>query len=163
MLAKWLCSIALRTRVQSFTFVIPRLIGTSPNEAKMNPVQNPATVKSINNTTATVAATATATATINKEAESSAVDLYAMRLRGLPFQVTADQIAKFFQDIKPLPGSIKIGTNRNGERTGFAVVRFASGDDLTKAQKKYQCKNLGNRWIELFLIDKKSYEEFDSK
>ncbi len=83
-----------------------------------------------------------------------------MRLRGLPYTATAKDILDFFEDVKPIPESIKIGVNNNNMNTGFAVVKFASKEDLLKAHKEYQGKNMNSRWIELYLIDKNSYDTF---
>lgn len=41
-----------------------------------------------------------------------------MRLRGLPFEVTEDEIYSFFDGYGPVVGSLKFKVNENGRRSG---------------------------------------------
>lgn len=85
----------------------------------------------------------------------------AVRLRGLPFDVTEREIAQFFSAYRLVEGSVKIGENANGQRTGEAVVQFESADEAKKAFIEKQGDNIGHRWIELYLIKLSQYLSFE--
>ncbi len=84
-----------------------------------------------------------------------------LRLRGLPFDVTEKDIAQFLAPYKILEGSIKIGLNATGQRTGEAVVQFKSPEEAKKAYLEKQGDNIGHRWIELYLIKTSQYIIFE--
>ena len=82
-------------------------------------------------------------------------------MRGVPFELSIEEVIEFFGDNKPLAGSIKLGQNKFKARTGYAVVRFSDTKTLEDVMKKYQGKHLKSRWVELFVIDENTYNQFE--
>ena len=74
-----------------------------------------------------------------------------VKMRGLPYTATVSEIQEFFGGLDLVPGSVQIGTNREGRPSGEAWVEFV---DMRAAQSAVQMRNkqhLGARYIELFL------------
>lgn len=77
-----------------------------------------------------------------------------VKLRGLPWSATVDDILKFFKDCKvkgakagmPTAG-IHMTTSREGRPSGEAFVEFVDEEDVEKALQKDR-EHMGNRYIE---------------
>uniref|UniRef100_A0A5K3FKE3 RRM domain-containing protein n=2 Tax=Mesocestoides corti TaxID=53468 RepID=A0A5K3FKE3_MESCO len=74
--------------------------------------------------------------------------VHLVHMRGLPFQVTTDEIAAFFTPVQPI--NINIHYNAQGRPTGEADAEFATHDEAKEAMKKDR-ERIGTRYIELFL------------
>jgi len=72
-----------------------------------------------------------------------------LRMRGLPFSVTKEQIVKFFGDFNVVKDKIHITCCADGKTTGEAYVEFASAGEAKKAMCKDQM-TIGTRYVELF-------------
>jgi hypothetical protein len=76
-----------------------------------------------------------------------------LRMRGLPFSSTKDDIFKFFDGYNPVPDSIVLTYRSDGRATGEAYVGFMSPEDSKKAMELHR-KVMGSRYIELFISNK---------
>lgn len=76
-----------------------------------------------------------------------------VKLRGLPWSATVEEVLKFFHDCKVSGGKsgIHMTTSREGRPSGEAFVEFEDEDDLQKACQKDR-EHMGNRYIEGALI-----------
>ncbi|XP_028114279.1 epithelial splicing regulatory protein 1-like isoform X1 [Camellia sinensis] len=72
-----------------------------------------------------------------------------LRMRGLPFSASKDDILDFFKDFMLLEDAIHLISNPEGRPTGEAFVDFASAE-ASKAAMAKDRKTLGSRYIELF-------------
>lgn len=72
---------------------------------------------------------------------------HTVRMRGLPFQTTEQEIAEFFEPVCPV--HISLIYSRNGRPSGEAEVSFGSYQDATAAMQKDK-QYLGSRYVELF-------------
>ncbi|CAF0849421.1 unnamed protein product [Brachionus calyciflorus] len=70
-----------------------------------------------------------------------------VRLRGLPYSVTENQIRDFFKPLVPV--SVILTKGRDGRPSGECECDFDSQNTLNEAMK-YDKKYIGNRYIELF-------------
>ncbi|CAK8988364.1 unnamed protein product [Durusdinium trenchii] len=81
----------------------------------------------------------------------------ALRLRGLPFSVTVQDVLTFFAQhnvadtIHDGPNSAKLLPKANGRPSGQAVVQMRSRRDAEVAQKALNHKYVGGRYIEVFV------------
>jgi RNA recognition motif-containing protein len=82
-------------------------------------------------------------------------------MRGLPYDVLEKDIVNFFSPYSIAPGGIKIGLNGNRQRTGEAVVQFQSPEEARRAETEKDGNNIGNRWIELYLITTAQFKSFE--
>jgi len=73
-----------------------------------------------------------------------------MRMRGLPFQATEDDINVFFADYKLASDSIKFGMSADGRKSGEGACLFENETDCKAAFNEKQGQNIGHRWIELY-------------
>lgn len=76
-------------------------------------------------------------------------DGYVVKLRGLPWSTTVDEILKFFRDCKILdgPNGVHMTTSREGRPSGEAFVELIDEEDLKHALKRDR-DHMGNRYIE---------------
>ncbi|XP_055373790.1 heterogeneous nuclear ribonucleoprotein H [Condylostylus longicornis] len=74
-----------------------------------------------------------------------------LKLRGLPYSITEEQIEKFFDglEIKPDREGILIVMDRRGRASGEAYVQFETLEDTEQALKRNREK-IGHRYIEIF-------------
>uniref|UniRef100_A0A7S4B3A2 RRM domain-containing protein n=1 Tax=Chrysotila carterae TaxID=13221 RepID=A0A7S4B3A2_CHRCT len=71
-----------------------------------------------------------------------------LRIRGIPFRATVDDVFRFFSGFQIMPGGIVIG-QRDGRPSGEAWVTFASPVEAQRAMGLNH-KTMGNRYVELF-------------
>lgn len=76
-------------------------------------------------------------------------DDYVVKLRGLPWSATVDEILKFFKDckVKGKVSGIHMTTSREGRPSGEAFVEFEDGEDVERACERDR-DHMGNRYIE---------------
>ncbi|XP_078117055.1 heterogeneous nuclear ribonucleoprotein H [Sander vitreus] len=72
-----------------------------------------------------------------------------VRLRGLPFGCSKEEIVQFFSGLEIVPNGITLPVDIQGRSTGEAFVQFASQDIAEKALKKHK-ERIGHRYIEIF-------------
>ncbi|KAJ8023077.1 Heterogeneous nuclear ribonucleoprotein F [Holothuria leucospilota] len=72
-----------------------------------------------------------------------------VRLRGLPYGCTKEDIIQFFSGLEIKANGITLMTDMNRRPTGEAYVRFASQEEAEKSLKKHKEK-IGHRYIEIF-------------
>ncbi|XP_041742581.1 heterogeneous nuclear ribonucleoprotein H isoform X3 [Coregonus clupeaformis] len=72
-----------------------------------------------------------------------------VRLRGLPFGCSKEEIVQFFTGLEIVPNGITLPVDFQGRSTGEAFVQFASQDIAEKALKKHK-ERIGHRYIEIF-------------
>lgn len=73
---------------------------------------------------------------------------FSIHMRGLPFDISEDEIREFFDPINPT--RVCIEYNERNRTTGEADVDFSSANDAKEAMK-YDRKHIKSRYIELFL------------
>ena len=72
-----------------------------------------------------------------------------LRMRGLPFRATVDDVLRFFHGFQVVqPGGVVIG-HRDGRPSGEAWVTFANPAEAQRAMCLNN-KNMGSRYVELF-------------
>jgi len=104
---------------------------------------------------------------IEEEAEDieGLKDAPALRLRGLPFSVTVQDVLAFFAQhnvadrISDVPNSAQLLPKANGRPSGQAVVQMRSRRDAEFAQKALSNQYVGQRYIEVFVYGKEGEDE----
>jgi RNA recognition motif-containing protein len=71
-----------------------------------------------------------------------------MKLRGLPFSITVDQLCEFFSDYNVSKSDVVI-EEINGKKTGFGLVFFSDSNTAQTARMEKHKKNLGSRYVEV--------------
>lgn len=76
-----------------------------------------------------------------------------LRMRGLPFSSTKEDIYNFFVGYNPVQESIVLTYRNDGRATGEAYVGFATPGDAERAMTLHR-RSMGNRYIELFISNR---------
>lgn len=76
-------------------------------------------------------------------------DGYIVKLRGLPWSATVDDIIKFFKDcnVRNGKGGVHMTSSREGRPSGEAFVEFEDEEDVERACQRDK-DHMGNRYIE---------------
>ncbi|XP_022913164.1 heterogeneous nuclear ribonucleoprotein H isoform X2 [Onthophagus taurus] len=84
---------------------------------------------------------------------------YVVKLRGLPWSATVDEILKFFKDSKVKGGKsgVHMTTSREGRPSGEAFVEFEDSEDVERACERDR-DHMGNRYIEVFKVNRAEME-----
>uniref|UniRef100_A0A1A8H4G1 Heterogeneous nuclear ribonucleoprotein H3 (2H9) n=1 Tax=Nothobranchius korthausae TaxID=1143690 RepID=A0A1A8H4G1_9TELE len=72
-----------------------------------------------------------------------------VKLRGLPFGCSKEEIVQFFSGLRIVPNGITLPVDYQGRSTGEAFVQFASKEIAEKALGKHK-ERIGHRYIEIF-------------
>ncbi|XP_017777377.1 PREDICTED: heterogeneous nuclear ribonucleoprotein H-like [Nicrophorus vespilloides] len=72
-----------------------------------------------------------------------------VRLRGLPFGCSKEEIAQFFSGLEIVPNGIKLMTDYSGRSSGEAYVQFVNKEVAEKSLQKHREK-IAHRYIEIF-------------
>ncbi|XP_039662789.1 epithelial splicing regulatory protein 1 isoform X1 [Perca fluviatilis] len=76
-------------------------------------------------------------------------DSTVIRARGLPWQSSDQDIARFFRGLNIAKGGAALCLNAQGRRNGEALVRFVSEDHRDLALQRHK-HHMGNRYIEVY-------------
>lgn len=81
-----------------------------------------------------------------------------IRMRGLPFSSTKDDILKFFEaeGLKVIPDTIVLTFRGDGRATGEGYVGFENPEDSKTAMGLHR-NTMGSRYIELFISNKEEH------
>jgi heterogeneous nuclear ribonucleoprotein F/H len=79
-----------------------------------------------------------------------------VRLRGLPFQASKQDILDFFQEYNPIESSVLLTYRGDGRSTGEGYVAFKDADDAKEAMALHR-STIGSRYIELFISNKEEH------
>jgi heterogeneous nuclear ribonucleoprotein F/H len=79
-----------------------------------------------------------------------------IRMRGLPFQATKEDVSEFFKEYKPIPDSVILTYRMDGRSTGEAYVAFETPDNAKDAMELHR-STIGSRYIELFISNKEEH------
>lgn len=82
---------------------------------------------------------------LDEELRNSSV----VRLRGLPFTATENDIRDFFTGLDMVPDGIALQLNFQGRSTGQAFVQFVDVENANKALERNR-QHIGSRYIEVF-------------
>ncbi|XP_018091214.1 G-rich sequence factor 1 isoform X2 [Xenopus laevis] len=85
--------------------------------------------------------------------------MFIVRVRGLPWSCTADDVLNFFGDSNVRNGTegVHFIFNRDGKPRGDAVIEFESAEDVQKAVEQHK-KYMGQRYVEVFEMNQKEAE-----
>ncbi|KAJ8870600.1 hypothetical protein PR048_029623, partial [Dryococelus australis] len=81
----------------------------------------------------------------NEEVDDNCV----VRARGLPWQSSDQDIAKFFRGLNVAKGGVALCLSPQGRRNGEALVRFINQEHRDMALKRHK-HHIGNRYIEVY-------------
>lgn len=81
----------------------------------------------------------------NEEVDNNCV----VRARGLPWQASDQDIAKFFRGLNVAKGGVALCLSLQGRRNGEALIRFVSQEHRDLALKRHK-HHINNRYIEVY-------------
>lgn len=75
-----------------------------------------------------------------------------VRVRGLPFRVTEQEIREFFSTFNFIPTSVQIDKDTTGRSSGEGWITFVSPDEARRAVRERNRQYLQNRYLELSVL-----------
>ncbi|KAI4458856.1 heterogeneous nuclear ribonucleoprotein-related [Holotrichia oblita] len=86
-------------------------------------------------------------------------DGFVVKLRGLPWSATVDEILRFFKEcnVKGGKNGVHMTTSREGRPSGEAFVEFENEGDMERACERDR-DHMGNRYIEVFKVGRAEME-----
>lgn len=79
-----------------------------------------------------------------------------IRMRGLPFQATKQDVLQFFKGYNVIESSILLTYRMDGRATGECYVAFDDAEDAKAAMAMHR-STIGSRYIELFISSKEEH------
>jgi len=76
-----------------------------------------------------------------------------VKMRGLPYKVTRNDILDFFQGLSVPLNGVHLMFNEREQPTGEAYVEFSSAEDRERAMTKDR-QHIGGRYVELFRVNR---------
>lgn len=73
-----------------------------------------------------------------------------LKIRGLPYRATPQDIADFFRGYQYIPESVQVITADDGRSKGEGFIAFVSEAETSRAFAERNRGHMGNRYIELF-------------
>ncbi|XP_071403356.1 G-rich sequence factor 1 [Centroberyx affinis] len=90
-----------------------------------------------------------AEAMLNAESVQAPASDGVVRLRGLPFSCTEDDIKRFFSGLEIMEDGVTIVLDHRGRNSGEAYVQFSSQEVADEALQRDR-ENIGNRYVEVY-------------
>ena len=92
---------------------------------------------------------------VHPNLQSDSADYFAIMARGLPYDVTKNEVAEFFSDcrIKNGKDGIHILIGPDGRLQGDAVIELEAQEDLDSAKQLHN-QMLGRRYIEISSVSR---------
>ena len=88
-------------------------------------------------------------------------DQVALKLRGLPWSITEEDVCTFFENHRILRDSVMLGKTFQGRPNGWAICLFESEQDALKACKELDKEYIGERWINITIRPYREYLRFN--
>lgn len=79
-----------------------------------------------------------------------------IRMRGLPFQASKEDILEFFKEYNPVDDSLIFTYRSDGRATGEGYIAFKNAADAKNAMALHR-STIGSRYIELFISNKEEH------
>ena len=76
-------------------------------------------------------------------------DEVAVRIHGMPFQATREEVYEFFADYKVVPDTLIWGLADDGRKSGLGSLIFETEEDAQKAAEEKDKQYIGSRFVNL--------------
>uniref|UniRef100_A0A7R9U5K5 RRM domain-containing protein n=1 Tax=Pinguiococcus pyrenoidosus TaxID=172671 RepID=A0A7R9U5K5_9STRA len=79
-------------------------------------------------------------------------EMSALRMRGIPWTTSVQDVQVFFQGYRllPMPHGVLLVSNASGRSAGEAYAAFESEEEASRAQQAMDRQKMGTRYVELF-------------
>ena len=88
-------------------------------------------------------------------------DEVAVRIHGMPFQATREEVYEFFADYKVVPDTLIFGLADDGRKSGLGTLIFETEEDAQKAAEEKDKQYIGSRFVNLSAINYGRYKRFN--
>jgi RNA recognition motif-containing protein len=83
-----------------------------------------------------------------------------LKMRGLPWRVTDEEVHEFFKDFKIHQDSFLYGIGEDDRKNGFGAILFEDEDEAAKAMDALQRQYIGQRFIILYPLNYGRWKSF---
>lgn len=88
-------------------------------------------------------------------------DLVALKIKGLPYSTTFEEVSDFFKNFQYIEKSVVLGLGRDGRKNGFGTILFEDEKEAKDAMTEMQGQYVGNRYVDLTQISYGDYSRFN--
>lgn len=88
-------------------------------------------------------------------------ELVALRIHGLPFRTSREEITEFFADYKLVPDTVIFGFADDGRKSGLGAIIFENEEEAQKAADEKDKQYVGTRFVNLRPISYGQYKRFN--
>ena len=86
--------------------------------------------------------------------------MVAVKLRGMPWRVSLEEIEEFLEGFKWVRDSIRIGELEGGRKTGQGSVMFESEDEANRCMEEKEGEYIGPRFVNINLMTFAEHSSF---
>jgi len=97
------------------------------------------------------------------DADYTDEQMVAVKIRGLDYNVSYNEIKSFFNGYNYVDNSVILGKGRDGRNNGFGSILMKTEEDVENAVKDLNKKYIGERYVDLSVISYSDYRGFNSE
>jgi RNA recognition motif-containing protein len=87
--------------------------------------------------------------------------MVALKIKGLPYSTTFEEVSDFFKNFQYIEKSVVLGLGRDGRKNGFGTILFEDEKETKDAMTEMQGQYVGNRYVDLTQISYGDYSRFN--
>ena len=85
-----------------------------------------------------------------------------LKIKGMPYRCTEEEVCEFFKDFKIKEDSIQWGLGADGRKNGFGAVVFENEDEASRAAEALNKQYIGARYVFLETMAYEKYKRFNA-
>jgi RNA recognition motif-containing protein len=87
--------------------------------------------------------------------------MVSLKIKGLPYSTTFEEVADFFKDFQYIEKSVVLGLGRDGRKNGFGAILFEDEKEAKAAADGMNGQYVGSRYVDLSQINYGDYSRFN--
>jgi len=85
-----------------------------------------------------------------------------VKMRGLPYRATDEEVYEFFKDFKVKEDSMQWGMGADGRKNGWGCIVMENEDEASRAAEALDKQYIGSRWIGTEVVPYEKYTKFNA-
>lgn len=85
-----------------------------------------------------------------------------VKMRGLPYRATDEEVVDFFNEYKIKEDSLQWGLGSDGRKNGWGAILLESEDEASRAAENLNKQTIGSRWIGTSVMTYADWKKFNA-